>query len=510
MIRVDAKTQLKIDIIGKVFQGNISIYNASKLLRRSPRTIERYLASYRRKGILFAQHGNANATPRNKTSHTKKKKIQTLIKNKYYDFNITHLKEKLSSNEGITIGRETLRKFAHEIHCVKRKKRRKKAIRKRRDRMPAPGLLLQLDGSTHQWFGNKKTCLMAIIDDANSEVWAEFFPAETTNACMNLIRRVIEEKGVFKTLYVDRAGIYGGPKRCHFSQVQRACKEIGIEILYANSPEAKGRIERSFDTFQDRLIPELRLKGIKNIREANKYLRNFFIPKYWCKNVMVRPEIKKSEYKKLGRRVNLDNILIQKHYRKISNDHTFSYEGRRYLIKSLLDYSLVKKEVEIRVDSRGEFKVFFADKRLKVTSLKIPKKISTPKYDIQRNIKAVRLALNLNNISKASRKTGVSRQTIYAYKKMLKLQSSEDILKKFSIRRKKSHLSGKIEEDLLIFSFSNPSLGEDKVAAYIRQKYKVNITSSSVRNIWIRHGMQTIQMRVEKRENMNRLNKKAA
>ena len=78
--------------------------------------------------------------------------------------------------------------------------------------MSSPGLLLQLDGSTHRWFGDKKTCLMAIIDDATSEVWAEFFPSETTSACMKLLRQIIAEKGVFKTLYVDRAGIYGGPK----------------------------------------------------------------------------------------------------------------------------------------------------------------------------------------------------------------------------------------------------------------------------------------------------------
>ncbi|TKF89039.1 transposase family protein, partial [Vibrio sp. F13] len=88
---------------------------------------------------------------------------------------------------------------------------------------------------------------------------AEFFPSETTEGCLKVMKTYIKKKGLFKTLYVDRAGIFGGPKRCHFSQMQRACEELGIEIIFANSPQGKGRIERAFDTFQDRLVPELRL-----------------------------------------------------------------------------------------------------------------------------------------------------------------------------------------------------------------------------------------------------------
>jgi len=103
--------------------------------------------------------------------------------------------------------------------------------------MEVPGLMLQIDGSTHRWFGNKKSCLIAMIDDANSQLFAEFFPAETTAGCLQLLRSVVETKGVFKTLNVDRAGILGGPKRCNFSQVQRACEELGIEIIFASSPQ---------------------------------------------------------------------------------------------------------------------------------------------------------------------------------------------------------------------------------------------------------------------------------
>ncbi|EMZ3823197.1 DDE-type integrase/transposase/recombinase [Salmonella enterica] len=165
--------------------------------------------------------------------------------------------------------RETLRKWTHDIHHVKRAKRRRSRVHKRRERMEAPGLMLQMDGSTHRWFGNNKSCLIAMIGDANSDIHAEFFPSEITAGCLKVMRSVIEKSGVFKTLYVDRAGIFGGPKSCNFSQMQRACEELGIDIIFASSPQGKGRIERAFDTLQDRLIPELRLHNIIDMAGAN-------------------------------------------------------------------------------------------------------------------------------------------------------------------------------------------------------------------------------------------------
>jgi len=209
-----------------------------------------------------------------------KRQVQNLIKKKYFDLNLTHLGEILERSHAIRVKRETPRCWAHEIHHVKRAKRRRSQIRKHRETMEAPGLLLQMDGSTHRWFGDKKSCLIALIDDATSEVHAEFFEAETTLGCLKVLRDYIARKGLFKTLYVDKAGIFGGPKRCNFSQVKRACEELGIEIIFANSAQGKGRIERSFDTFQDRLVPELRLKRIKRMDTANHYLQESFIPEF--------------------------------------------------------------------------------------------------------------------------------------------------------------------------------------------------------------------------------------
>ncbi len=500
---MDVKTQLKIDVISKVFQGKISIQNASKLLGKSPRTVERYLAAHRKKGILFAQHGNSRSSPLNKTSSDMKKTIQALIKEKYYDFNLTHLREKLVLHENITIGRETLRKLAHEIHHVKRAKKRRKIIRKRRDRMSSPGLLLQLDGSQHLWFGDKKACLMAIIDDANSEVWAEFFPSETTSACMKLLQQVIAEKGVFKALYVDRAGIYGGPKRCHFSQVQRACEELGIEILYAHSAEAKGRIERSFDTFQDRLIPELRLQGIKDIEDANSYLKNTFIPIYWNKNIMVIPESPDSEYSPLRKSINLKEIFIQKEYRKIRNDHTFSFCNTFYEIESPLKTSIVKQKIEIRIYPDGRFKAFFANRELKIKEVILPNKSALYEPEIQNKIDAIELAKKLNNVSEAARISGVSRGTIYKNKKILETKGALALKRTFnSNRRHRNRTSEDIEKRIVKFSLENPHLGQAEVSKHVKKRFKIEISAGGIRNIWLRYEIQTMKLRLEKRKKM--------
>ena len=168
-------------------------------------------------GIQFIVHKNSYKPPVNKISDSTKGRVQKLIKEKYFDLNLTHLRELLEAKENIQVKRETLRNWAHEIHHVKRAKKRRAKARKRRDRMDSAGLMLQMDGSPHNWFGNEKSCLIAIIDDATSEVYAEFFEAETTLGCLKVLKDFIEKKGMFKTLYVDRAGILVAPG-CNFSQ----------------------------------------------------------------------------------------------------------------------------------------------------------------------------------------------------------------------------------------------------------------------------------------------------
>ena len=501
MITMDSKSQLTVDIVSKVAEGKIDIVNAAKLLNKSRRTVERYLQRYREVGIQFVVHRNTGNRPANKTSDTTKRRVQSLIKKKYFDVNLTHLGELLEDNHQIMVKRETLRSWAHEIHHVKRAKRRRSKIRKRRERMEAPGLLLQMDGSTHRWFGNKKSCLIAIIDDATSEIHAEFFEAETTLGSLKVLRDTIRKKGLFKTLYVDRAGIFGGPKRCNFSQVKRACEELGIEIIFANSAQGKGRIERSFDTFQDRLIPELRLKRIKKMTTANRYLQEQFIPEYWSKEIVVLPRNSRSEYKPIPGKLNLDAICVVKEYRKIRSDHTFSYGNQFYLIDSPLRHSIAKQKIEIRYDNEDEFSAFFADRELAVSAVLEPTKPSMLDLEIQKKLEVLELAEELGNVSEASRKSGVSRDTIYRHRRLIKEGGIEALRRQTTPEAIHGNRTDQETTQTVVeFSLANPHLGQLEVANQLRKHYHIDLSASGVRNIWLRENIQTMALRLQKKE----------
>src|SRR6185437_14727844 len=486
MIVMNSKDQFTVDIITKVAEKKITIRNAAKLLNKSRRTIERYLQHYYALGIQFIVHKNSGKYPVNKIAEAVKYSVQNLIKEKYFDLNLTHLRDVLKEKENIEVKRETLRNWAHEIHHVKRAKKRRAKARKRRDRMDCQGLLLQMDGSPHHWFGNEKSCLIAIIDDATSEVYAEFFKSETTLGCLKVLKDVIEKKGIFKTLYVDRAGIFGGPKRCHFSQVQRACNELGIQIIFANSAQGKGRIERAFDTFQDRLIPELRLNRIKDMNSANRYLKEVFIPSYWSKNIVVMPNNNMSEFMPLANHIQLDDIFIIKEYRKIRNDHTFSYGNKFYLIESPIRSSIAKQRIEIRTYPTEEFNAYFAGRKLSISEV-IEPKLSIVDLEIKKKVDAIELAEKLQNVTEAAKISGVSRQTIYKNKKLLKEKGPQSLKRTFRKNHYHKNRAQKSIENLVIeFSLENPHLGQAQVSLQLNKMYKTAISPSGVRNVWVR------------------------
>ena len=473
MIIMDSQAQLTVDIITKVAERKITIANAAKLLNKSRRTIERYLQKYHKIAIQFVVHRNTGKAPTNKTPDSLKRQVQALIKDKYFNVNLLHLAELLKANENIVFKRETLRFWAHDIHHVKRAKRRRVKARKRRERLKSPGLLLQMDGSPHRWFGDQTSCLIAIIDDATSEIHAEFFKSETTAGCLKVLRNYIEKKGLFKVLYVDRAGIFGGPKRCNFSQVQRACNELGIEIIFANSPQGKGRIERSFDTFQDRLVPELRLNHIKDMASANRYLQDIFIPQFWQQKVVVIAKNQDSEYTPVAEHINLDDVCIQKEYRKI------------------------------RKTSKHDFTAYFAGCHLSVSEVIEPTKLSMEDMEIKKKLDVLALADQLGNVSEASRISGVSRDTIYRHRRLIK-QGGKAALKKqiTSNHRHKNRTDEALEKLLINFSLQNPHLGQVQVSALLKVNHGVEISANGVRSVWLRENMNTCALKLHRSQSL--------
>lgn len=268
----------------------------------------------------------------------------------------------------IVINRETFRKSCHEIGMVKRAQKRRAKPKKARDRLTQAGVMLQMDGSPYRWFGGVESCLIGAIDDANSEVvGAEFFESETTLGCMRVLKTIVERKGLFNILYTDKAGIFGGPKRVKFSQVKRALGELGIAIIFANSPQAKGRIERLWGTLQDRLIPEMRLRKIRSFEVANHFLQEQYLPNDHNKNFMVLPRNLEPAWRVVPSAIDLNNIFCLKERRSVKNDHTFSWNGVTYKLISEFKYSIQNQKIEIRTYLDGTWKVFFADLQVEVT-----------------------------------------------------------------------------------------------------------------------------------------------
>lgn len=374
VVLLNAKKQLILDVLHRIETEKLEPSEAALVLGISIRTLRRYRKRYRETGVRFLRHGNQGRSPVNRLSSEFKERVQSLIRERYFDFNMLHCRERLLRDHGIDVKRETLRKWCHEIGHVKRPKRKRARARFRRDRMERPGLLLQMDGSHHAWFGNVKTCLIAVIDDATSEVLhAEIFPSESTLSCMQVLRKLIERRGVFSLLYADRAGVYGGIKRSGFSQVERALGELGANVVYAYSPEAKGRIERLFSTLQDRLIPELRLHGASTLAQANRYLQQDFLPEH-NRRFSVVPANEISAFRPLPVRADLEQIFSVKEYRSIARDHTFAFRGERYRFVSFLRHSLYRQRVEIRTYTDGSWKVFWRGREVNVGRIRLERK----------------------------------------------------------------------------------------------------------------------------------------
>ena len=365
---IGPRDQLKIDIISKVINGLINQKMAAKIMGVSRRTIIRWKKEYLKKGVGFLIHGNTGRKGPNSKSPEYKEKILKAISEDFFDFNVKHAHEKIKELGFRDVSYRTLLRWCHEKNFIRKLKKRRKKIHRIRERMPQRGLMLQMDGSYHSWFGNRASCLIGAIDDADNDlVYGEFFDSESTLNCMKVIQKIIQAKGTFNIPYVDRVGVYGGNKRTDFSQLESSCREIGIQVIYAYSPEAKGRIERVWRTLQGRLIPEMRLRNIHTFEEANKFLQNDFLPNQYRKKFTVIPTISDSAFGHKYSEEYLNEIFCFKETRTIYNDQTFSYRGRKFKIIENFDCS--RGVVEIRLYQNKRIKFFFKDRPITVSGI---------------------------------------------------------------------------------------------------------------------------------------------
>lgn len=350
---VTMKDIQRYHILEEVIKKELKGSQAAKILNLTPVHISRLKARVLKEGFQGILRKMPPFASNRKITDELTNEILRLHQTLYYDFNIMHFKDKLEENHDIHLCYESLRQLL--IQAGKHQPKRKKKIHKQRRRMPKAGMLVQMDSSQHQWIESipEKWWLIAMIDDATNEIpYAIFSPKDTLFTNMHVIRRFIEIKGLFLSLYADKASHFKTTRHAgiHYkinpeqddTQIERALKELDIIFITANSPQAKGRIEVTFRFFQDRLIKEMRLAGIKNYEEANEFLIEKFLPWY---NVEYTHKAE-SAYLPLPKEKNLDLIFCIKKERIVKQDNTISFNGQTIQIPpSSLKHSFAKRRV---------------------------------------------------------------------------------------------------------------------------------------------------------------------
>jgi len=335
-----------------VIEGKLTIVDYALQIGKSYRQAQRIIKRIKEKDVLGVVHGNSGREPHNKTPLETELLIIDLLKNKYEDFNLTHFNEKASLYDKLNIKKDALHVIATRHGLVKNPKRRGRRSHKPRPRLAREGMMIQFDGSNHVWFGDIRTDLIGGIDDATGTVvGCEFFFGETSNHSLKVIRSIVDNYGLPESFYMDQAGIYGKIDREWESQISRAFEQTGIRLIIAGSSQAKGRIERLWRTFQDRLIAELAFHSITEMSEANRFLKDEFIPSYNLQ-FSIPAEEETSAYRKnvFG---NLDLIFCRKIQRKIMSGNVFSWENVTWVIDEIKSYS--GREININTHLDGSY-----------------------------------------------------------------------------------------------------------------------------------------------------------
>jgi ribosomal protein L21 len=330
---------LRVSVIGKIASKEMKICKGMALLVLSKRQIIRLLKRYRSdkaQGLISKHRGKVSS---NRISEEIKSVAMQLIREHYFDFGPTLASEKLWERHQCKVSKETVRRWMIEAALWKEKRHKKVTVHQQRERRSRFGELIQIDGSPHDWFEGRadKCCLLVFVDDATScIVGLRFEKSETTAGYFRLAMEYFKRYGFPNALYSDRHGIFRiNAKDAESSaqtQFERGMKTLKIELIYANSPQAKGRVERMNQTLQDRLVKELRLRKINDIESANVFLPEFI------EDFNKRFAVDAREPVDAHRRCDLSdddlqNILCHQAYRKLSKNLECSYQNMIYQIK---------------------------------------------------------------------------------------------------------------------------------------------------------------------------------
>ncbi|MCK4776469.1 MAG: ISNCY family transposase [Candidatus Krumholzibacteria bacterium] len=369
ILRMRACEIKRYHIVGKVLDGDLTQREAAEMAGISERQMRRVVRRVRDEGERGVIHLSRGRASNRRYPESFKRRVLGAYRRQYGDFGPTLACEKLSERDGIEVSVQTLRNWLIEVGLWEMRRRRRR-FRSWRERKAHTGEMVQMDGSHHEWLEDRgpKLVLMSYIDDATGRYFGRFYDYEGTIPAMESFRRYVRRFGVPVCLYLDKHTTYKSNKESTIeerlrdekplSQFERAMKELGVTVIHAHSPQAKGRIERSYRTLQDRLVKDLRLAGASSIDEANAVLERYLR----CHNrrFTQAPAQAGDLHRPLPEGVDLGAVLSIQTRRSLRNDRTVAHHNRLFQVTS----KVLAKQVVVEERVSGAFRIRLGERYL--------------------------------------------------------------------------------------------------------------------------------------------------
>lgn len=389
-VTLNLKEQKRLLVLNELLAGRMTGQEAAEVLGLSLRHTRRLIAAYRREGAAVLAHGNRGKGSHRRTPEAVEEEIVTLAKGLYHDYNNCHFAEELEERHDILVSSSTVHRIRQRHGLPSPRKRRVPRHRRRRERYPQAGMLLQVDGSQHDWLEGRGPWLTlhAAIDDATNEVpWAVFRETEDATGYALLIHHISQTHGLPLALYADRHTIFQNPKQATIeeqlagleprSHLGHLLRSLDIHLIGARSPQAKGRIERLFRTLQDRLVKELRRAGADTLDEANVVLRKY-LPRF-NRRFAQPPAQSGSAYRPQLSRAEANARICFTYWRTVTNDHTISLFGHDLNLPDLpVRLNLAGRRIQLRHRMDGRLAVVY---KHQVLGLLQPAQLGPPRLD---------------------------------------------------------------------------------------------------------------------------------
>ena len=402
-IKLNMEEATRYHILEDFRKGYLKPKEAADTLGVTRQHIYRLKKRVEQMGMKGLVNGNKGKLSPKRVDKKIEEAITSFYKNRYYGFNISHFTEKLKEKEGINISREKVRQILLQTGLYKR--RNHPEHRAWREPMAKEGMMIQYDTSDHDFLEGRGPRLYLIggIDDATNKVpFVSFFLVKNgTIENMIVLKEIFERKGIPLSIYLDKdskfitirkGGLHVDLKDGIYekkTQIARALETLGVRMIYANSPQAKGRIERVWKIFQDRLVSEMRYEKINTLEKANEYLLNIYLPQH-NKKFSKKPKLSDSAYKKIPEEIKLENVLCLKETRKVKGDSTISYKGKWYkILPTKTRYGFIKAEVEVQEHLDNSLHIFYKGEELPIMPIEKREKINEDYWKKQLNEKEI-------------------------------------------------------------------------------------------------------------------------